>query len=330
MFGIDLGFSKKKESSTTNESFNKQGTEQLDLPDFFTGAQEGAIGLANQAIAPFKDNPITRTPAAGSNPQLGEAGLSSRIAFGLPDYMRSGTAAGIADGYTPMEAKAATASAASFDPSAITARLNPYIAQVIDPTRNEIMRSRTMAMNQAGDQAQAQSAYGGSRGAILEAETGRSYDDALARSIADLYAGGYGQALSSVENDLARQTQVAITNANAQSNASLANQRADLLGAELRLRGEGQFNNTVGAKQTGYLNAGQSLLNTGNNDRGIEQEQINASQPFNSADALQILLGALQGIGQTEKTVNTNESGTGTTTFKGKGTSFSAKGGFEW
>jgi len=82
--------------------------------------------------------------------------------------------------------------------------MNPYIQGVIDPTRQEFDRMRSMGRQQIGDQATAAGAFGGSRHGVAEGVNRGEIDRAQGQTIADLYAGGYDK---SMQNALQLQQQ---------------------------------------------------------------------------------------------------------------------------
>jgi len=91
----------------------------------------------------------------------------------------------------------------------IGAYQSPYQQQVIDATMRDIQRQADIARSGAQERAIRAGAFGGSRSAILEAESQRPFAEVMARTAAEQRERGYGQALRSAESDIARQMQMA-------------------------------------------------------------------------------------------------------------------------
>jgi len=84
---------------------------------------------------------------------------------------------------------------AQFDPSGIGAFMDPYISEVVEQARKEVMRTGDLQKQQADAQAIAAGAFGGSRGAVQKGEIDRAINDQIARQTAGLLSQGFGQAL---------------------------------------------------------------------------------------------------------------------------------------
>ena len=87
----------------------------------------------------------------------------------------------------------------------ISAYQSPFQQQVIDTTLADIQRQADIARQQAQDVAIGAGAFGGSRSAILEAESQRPFADVMARTAAGLRQTGFEQAQRAAEADIARQ-----------------------------------------------------------------------------------------------------------------------------
>ena len=88
---------------------------------------------------------------------------------------------------------------AQFDPSGIGAFMDPYISQVVDQARKEVMRTGELQKQQADAQAIAAGAFGGSRGEVQRAEIDRAVNEQIARQTAGLLSQGFGQALGAAQ-----------------------------------------------------------------------------------------------------------------------------------
>jgi hypothetical protein len=121
----------------------------------------------------------------------------------------------------------------------IGAYQSPYQQQVIDATMQDIQRQADIARSGAQERAIRAGAFGGSRSAILEAESQRPFAEVMARTAAEQRERGYGQALRAAESDIARQQQMA--QFAPQFELQARQQRAGLLGGlqASQLRGLG-------------------------------------------------------------------------------------------
>jgi hypothetical protein len=90
----------------------------------------------------------------------------------------------------------------------IAAYQSPYQQQVIDQTMADIQRQADIARGLAQSRAIGAGAFGGSRSALLEAESQRPFIEQMARTAAQQREAGFGQALRMAESDIARQQQM--------------------------------------------------------------------------------------------------------------------------
>lgn len=176
---------------------------------------------------------------------------------------------------------------------------NPYTDQVVDTSLADIDRARQMQANQAAAQAQAAGAFGGSRGALMEAEIGRNALDQAARTAGDLRRQGFTQAAQLAQQDVGRRQQAGMLNAQQALQAALANQRAGLtagsanLNAQLRAALANQ--NAGNAASQFNINQDQSAqaLNQAMGLTGIQNQLFAANQLANLGN-----LGYNQATGQ--------------------------------
>ena len=124
-----------------------------------------------------------------------------------------------------------------FDPSAISRFQDPFTQSVIDAQQAEIARLGEQQKIAARDQAVRSGAFGGSRGAIAQAEIGRNVLQQQARTGAELRSQGFQQARQAAqqafEQAQARRQQAAqltgsLGQAGAQTGISAAQQAANL------------------------------------------------------------------------------------------------------
>ena len=87
----------------------------------------------------------------------------------------------------------------------IGAYQSPFQEQVIETTLGDIQRRADIARQQAQAQAIGAGAFGGSRSAILEAESQRPFVEQMAKTSAGLRQTGFEQARRAAEADIARE-----------------------------------------------------------------------------------------------------------------------------
>jgi hypothetical protein len=78
---------------------------------------------------------------------------------------------------------------------------NPYNTQVIDQSLADLDRARQIRLQSDQDRAIGAGAFGGSRSALLEAETNRNFADAAARTSSNLRQSGYNNSLNAAMQD---------------------------------------------------------------------------------------------------------------------------------
>ena len=78
---------------------------------------------------------------------------------------------------------------------------NPYNTQVIDQSLADLDRARQIRLQSDQDRAIGSGAFGGSRSALLEAETNRNFADQAARTASSLRQSGYNNALNAAMQD---------------------------------------------------------------------------------------------------------------------------------
>jgi hypothetical protein len=119
----------------------------------------------------------------------------------------------------------------------IGAYQSPYQQQVIDLAMQDIQRQADIARGGAQERAIRAGAFGGSRSALLEAESQRPYAEQMARTSAGLRQAGFEQAQAAAQADLARQQQLGIFGAGQEQQRALQQaqlgQQAGIFGAEL-------------------------------------------------------------------------------------------------
>jgi hypothetical protein len=158
------------------------------------------------------------------------------------------------------EARPVTGPAPSLLGQDIAAYQSPYQQQVIDLAMQDIQRQADIARGGAQERAIRAGAFGGSRSAILEAESQRPYAEQMARTAAGLRQAGFEQAQRAAEADVARQQQMA------------------LLAPELELRGRAQQAGLLGGLQQQQLTGLGLLGGIGAQQQMLQQRAIDAAR----------------------------------------------------
>jgi len=86
------------------------------------------------------------------------------------------------------------ASQGEFDPTSISAFMNPYTSDVVDVYNREARKQNAMLQNQIGLGSASQNAFGGGRDAVVRAQMAGDVADRTSRNTADLLFRGFGDA----------------------------------------------------------------------------------------------------------------------------------------
>ena len=139
-----------------------------------------AKGIAGQPFVPY-----TGAQVAGFNPDQLQTFDSTRGSF--QDSMSYNPRGLLSDMGT--------------QPLNIQSFQNPYNEQVINQSLNDLDRARQIRLQSDQDRAIGAGAFGGSRSALLEAETNRNFADAAARTSSNLRQSGYNNSLNAAMLD---------------------------------------------------------------------------------------------------------------------------------
>ena len=142
----------------------------------------------------------------------------------------------------------------------IGAYQSPYQQQVIDLAMGDIQRQADIARGGAQDRAIRSGAFGGSRSAILEAESQRPYVEQMARTSAGLRQSGFEQAQAAAERDVARQQQM------------------QMFAPELELRARQQQAGLLGGLQGQQVQGLGLLGQAGAQQQALQQRAIDAQR----------------------------------------------------
>jgi len=242
-----------KGTATTTSTYSPPPQVQANYDMLSTQAQQ-------VAATPF--TPYTGEMVAGLTPsqQAGIQNVNASAAEAQPYYQAGAGLVG--------------SSATPFTQDALNQYMSPYINSVAAATQANLNETNAQQQQQLLGNSISQGAFGGDRAGIAQAELARQQGLAAGQTMANVYQGGYGQALSQFNADQARQLQAGSTLGQLGTGA----QTAGLAG--------GQAQMAAGATQQAVQQA-QDVAN---------QQQFQAQQayPFQTT---QYLANLLLGIG---------------------------------
>jgi hypothetical protein len=267
-------------SGPTVAGFNNDQTNAFDTARDLATSNVGGAAL-DQAVAgtqramnymPQTISATSYSPATFSGASAGPAALSASRGYDAATF--GGASAG----------PAATAEAAAINRGNIRdveagslldqdvgAYMNPYLQNVAANAMGDLERSRLIQMVQGGNAARAAGAFGGSRHGVADAETNRNFFDVAGKTLTNLYATGYDNALGLAGQDLTRRMQAQTSNQNVDMNVANTNagftQQANLSNRD-SVNSMAQFNAGL-AQQTGLQN----------------QDAVNAASRFGAESA---------------------------------------------
>jgi hypothetical protein len=249
-----------------------QGSAPL-LQESLAQQQAGLSGLEQarqlaeaQRQAPFEIRNQALQGLSGSAADIAKAGegVGSQVLAAQQGLGQSGQLAG---GFAQQGIGQLRGSDAQFDPSGISAFMDPFTRQVIEAEQAEIARLGEQQKNQARARQAAAGAFGGSRAAIQEAEIGRNVLQQQARTGAQLRSQGFQQASQQAQQafEAARQRQQQAAQRGAQLGLSAAElqQRAAQAGGALGLSGQQAMAQMAGQRANIAQQGGQLGLQYG-------------------------------------------------------------------
>ena len=129
------------------------------------------------------------------------------------------------------------------DPSAVEARMNPFIQQALDPALRQLREQQTQTLQGLSAQAERAGAFGGSRQGVLEAEALKGFG----QQAGDILSRGYASAFDRATDLMGQEAQTQLAGASALSGA--ANQLRQLGFADADVL------RTLGAEERGLQQA---------------------------------------------------------------------------
>ena len=164
--------------------------------------------------------------------------------------------------------------------------MNPYNDEVVNRTLGDLDEARRLQMGQAGANATASGAFGGSRHALRESENNSNFFDQAARTAAGLRQQGFNTAQGMAQQDIANKMQSDLANqgaslqadtttANIAQQRDLADQSTDLRSQEFSAaaKNQAEFANQAARNQAGQF--GAQAFNTANLANQASRNQAN-------------------------------------------------------
>jgi hypothetical protein len=257
----------------------------LDSPGLTSTPSSAVVNTPTPELQPYvanvlqKGNALVNTPMPAYTGQLtaGPSNLQTQAWQGLSNLTLPSTLTQSSQNLQDIQQKAQNV---SFDPSQIGQYMNPYLQQSLNPQLEEARRqSQITQMGNAAKSTQA-GAFGGSRQAIMDAETQRNLGTNLANITGQGYKTAYDEAMKAAQYG----TDVGLRGL---QQATTANQAAGNIGAQ-----EAQY---------GLQNL-QALGTSGNVQQGQNQAALNAQyneylrQLKYPQDILKFQQGIIQGM----------------------------------
>jgi len=263
------------------ESAKKEADRAFDLPQYqragMSPDQLDALATGRAGIGAFQ--PFINQGAAALD--LGQAygGQGYKAFLNADEVARSmsqyANAAGAGLGALGQGVTAYTGAAQGYDPTSVSAYMNPYQQSVIDEAMKQIDRQGQLQQQGLNAQAVRSGAFGGSREGIQRQELNRNLAETKNAAILSALQQGYGaaqaQAQQAFEQQQQRQLQQGqgLQNAAAQY-ANIAGVQSNILGSQAGLQqGLGQGIGALGT-QMGNMGIQQAAL-------GAQQQQLGQS-----------------------------------------------------
>lgn len=236
------------------------------------GAMSTATPMAHQAIANIMGAQGQAQPYMGAAGQALGAAASATQPIQQEAYRGIGAAQAAGSPYQELATQYGLAGARQLTPEGLSVDryMSPYIQSVAEPTMRALRQQQQMEQQSIlGDQIKG-GAFGGDRGRIAQAVLAQQQGLATAKAMGDIYQQGYGQAVSTAQQQ--QGLQLAAEQAN-----RLAQQQAAQQMLGIGQQGFGQ--NLSAAQQRAAL--GQQLFGQG---LGMAQQQAAlGQQAFNQA-----------------------------------------------
>lgn len=289
---------------------------EIKLPEWVNQASQSNYGKA-QEIANRPYNPYTGETVAGLPQETMDAinYLKGNIGVAMPGMSASSGALEQLLGFNPGNVTAGSVTPQKMSETDLNPYLNPFITNVEDRAIDTLNRQNTQALNTNASRAAAAGAFGGSRGAIIDAVTNAESARAAGDLSANLRKEGYDRATELATGDITRDLAGQTTNLQSSLQAALANQQAGISGANVRRGAATDLASVSQAAQDSVMKDYAGLLGAGDVLGTKEQQyldrdkaQFDEAQGYDT-EMLNLLLASLgmSPYGRTETTTKTQE-----------------------
>lgn len=241
-------------------------TQQTEYAPWISQAQQSALGMALAQNLPDLSRSGQYSHAGfNMDQQKGFDSVRNMLNQWGPGTDTAAGARGMLGQVGDFIGKGSNATAAQLSPDAYREFMNPYVQDVLVPATNELQRQTENARAGLGARAAAAGAYGGSRGALQEAQLDRSLQETGSRLVADTMAQAYDKATALAEGNTNRQQQTSLQNAN---NA--------MQGANTMISSAGMLDSLLNSDFSRGRSVISDLLSTGAFQQNDMQDQLNA------------------------------------------------------
>jgi hypothetical protein len=271
------------------------------IPQWVQEAGQKNLSAAYQVAENMKgpyEGPRVADMSQGQMANIGA--LQSNVGATNPAFAVAQNAAAGLTNYNPSQVQAQTLAGTD-----LSSYMNPYTQNVIGAGLQAIDLQRQQALNQAGDQALKNGAFGGSRLGIQEGLTNSGSAMQAGNLASQLMAQNFAQAQAAAQGDISRNLA-----------AQQANQQAGLSGAGLNLSAAQGLGSLAGQQQQNFLGGLSAAMAGQDAYQQQQQAQIAAQQQaYQEAQQfpLQQLQVPLQALGVTPYGQQTTSTGPGPT-----------------
>lgn len=193
-----------------------QTTQETNYGPWISDAQKAALGIAGAQNGSTAARGISPYSHAGFNmdQMKGFDSIRSMLDQWGPGSNNGAGAQGMLGQVNGYLGQGTNAKAAQLGPTDYQQFMSPYINDVLVPATNELQRQTETARAGMGARDAAAGAYGGSRGALGNAQLDRSMQETGSQLVANEMAKAYNQAQQLAEGNTNRQQQTNMQNAN--------------------------------------------------------------------------------------------------------------------
>jgi hypothetical protein len=174
-------FSPKQTTQTTTSQNNS-----VAMPSYVTDAQKTFLATAPQVVQPYISDPASTVAPINDTQQSAISGFQN-----VADNAMGMQLPGVSTAPAAAQGTAGQATAGQVAPGDIAQFMSPYIGNVVKSAYNSLTQDKLDSIAQNDARAAAAGSFGGSRGAVGDAQIGKNYDLNLARTVSDLLNSGW-------------------------------------------------------------------------------------------------------------------------------------------